>query len=373
MSEPSVELPPEDPSGLGPPVRQSWLERYDVAQKAGGLVAPVLTALLAFLVGGLVVLVTTGKNPLTTYRAIFEGAGFNWFLPWVGGQEREFAALNLQQTLIVTTTLILTGLAVAFAFRCGLFNIGGQGQYIVGAVIAVWIGSSFEGLNPFVHIVLAAGAGALMRCRLGRDRRVPQGHGRGARGDLDDHAQLDRDLGRRLPLRARRAAAERQPGVRADLERHRRRREAAGLLGRSAPAGAPHRVLRRDRRPRRLLADPQPHDARLRRQGRRLQPGGRALRRDQRRRATTSWRWRSRARSPGSPARSTSSAGSSGSAPATSSRRPSPSSGIAVALLGRNTAIGVAPRGPALRRSPHRHVDAQPRSRRSSSPSSRPT
>jgi general nucleoside transport system permease protein len=149
-----------DPSGLGPQVRQSWLERYNVAQKAGGLLAPVLTAALAFIVGGLVVLATTGKNPLTTYRAIFEGAGFNWFFPWVTGQERTFAALNLQQTLIITTTLILTGLAVAFAFRCGLFNIGGQGQYIVGAVLAVWIGSSFEGMTPLLHIVLAAVAGA---------------------------------------------------------------------------------------------------------------------------------------------------------------------------------------------------------------------
>ena len=52
---------------------------------------------------------------------------------------------NLQQTLIATTTLILVGLAVAFAFRCGLFNIGGQGQYLTSAIFAVWIGSSFEG------------------------------------------------------------------------------------------------------------------------------------------------------------------------------------------------------------------------------------
>ena len=152
---------PVNPSGLGPEVRQSLFGRYDLAQKAGGLLAPVLTALLAFLVGGLVVFVTTGKNPLTTYRAIFDGAGFNWFFPWVTGDARSFAALNMQQTLIITTTLILTGLAVAFAFRCGLFNIGGQGQYIVGAVFAVWIGSSFEGLNPLLHIVLAAIAGAV--------------------------------------------------------------------------------------------------------------------------------------------------------------------------------------------------------------------
>ena len=56
------------------------------------------------------------------------------------------AALNLQQTLLVATPLILTGLAVAFAFRCGLFNIGGQGQYIVGALVAVWFGVWFAGM-----------------------------------------------------------------------------------------------------------------------------------------------------------------------------------------------------------------------------------
>ena len=129
--------------------------------------------MFAFFVGGLVVLVTTGKNPLTTYRAIFEGAGLSWFFevgsyriglpfsdatvwfPWNVNDFESLAAVNLQQTLIATTTLILTGLAVAFAFRCGLFNIGGQGQYIVGGIWAVWIGSSFEGLNPFLHITLA--------------------------------------------------------------------------------------------------------------------------------------------------------------------------------------------------------------------------
>ena len=151
---------PQDPSGLGPGVKQSMLERYDVAAKAGGILAPVMTAFLAFAVGGLVVLITTGKSPLATYRAVFEGAGFNWFFPWVTGAERQAAAFNMQQTLIITTTLILTGLAVAFAFRCGLFNIGGQGQYIAGAIFAVWIGSSFDGLPPLVHILFAASAGA---------------------------------------------------------------------------------------------------------------------------------------------------------------------------------------------------------------------
>ncbi|MGH2802255.1 MAG: ABC transporter permease, partial [Thermoleophilaceae bacterium] len=81
--------------------------------------------------------------------------------PWVTGDERQLAGLNLQQTLIITTPLILTGLAVAFAFRAGLFNIGGQGQYIVGAIAAVWVGSSFAGMPGLLHIVLSILAGCL--------------------------------------------------------------------------------------------------------------------------------------------------------------------------------------------------------------------
>ena len=115
----------------------------------------MLTVLLAFFVGGLVVLITTGKNPLDTYKAIFDGTGLNWLFPWVSGDERITAALNFQQTLLITTPLILTGLAVAFAFRCGMFNIGGQGQYLAGSIFAVWIGTSFDDLQPFVHVLLA--------------------------------------------------------------------------------------------------------------------------------------------------------------------------------------------------------------------------
>src|SRR5581483_7331382 len=61
----------------------------------------------------------------------------------------------LQQTMIQFTVLLLTGLAVAFAFRCGLFNIGGQGQYIVGTVVAVQIGTSLSSMPTFPHILLA--------------------------------------------------------------------------------------------------------------------------------------------------------------------------------------------------------------------------
>jgi simple sugar transport system permease protein len=128
-------------------------------QRAGGVVVPVLTALLAFLIGGVVV-AATGHNPLLAYRDIFNGAGLNWiFHPTTNIVNT--AAYNLSQTLLQTTTLILCGLAVAFAFRCGMFNIGGQGQYFVGLYTANWIGVDFAGMNKALHIVLAIAAATL--------------------------------------------------------------------------------------------------------------------------------------------------------------------------------------------------------------------
>jgi ABC-type uncharacterized transport system permease subunit len=134
--------------------------RLALAQRAGGAAGPVLTAFFALLLGGLVVL-ATGANPLSTYRAIFDGSGLNWLFPWVSGSARSFAATNLQQTLLLTTALVLCGLAVSVGFRCGLFNIGGQGQYLVGSIFALWIGSSFLGMNGPLHIALAIVAATL--------------------------------------------------------------------------------------------------------------------------------------------------------------------------------------------------------------------
>ncbi len=151
MTEPVDQL-----EGVG----QTPAARLAAYVRGGGVVVPVLTALLAFVIGGLVVLIT-GHDPIATYKAIFEGTGFQWLFPWVTGADRATAALNLQQTLILTTPLILTGLAVAFAFRAGLFNIGGQGQYTVGGIAAVWVGSSFAGMPGFLHIVLAVVAACL--------------------------------------------------------------------------------------------------------------------------------------------------------------------------------------------------------------------
>jgi len=179
-------VPPEEGSGkvehprTGGDYAPSVAARLALWQRAGGIVVPLLTTLLAFFIGGLVVLITSGKNPLTTYQAIFEGAGLNWFLeigshelripftdahipfPWNVDDIESTAAFNLQQTLIFFVPLVLTGLAVAFAFRCGMFNIGTQGQYIAGSIMAVWVGTSLPALPGLVHILAAAAAGALV-------------------------------------------------------------------------------------------------------------------------------------------------------------------------------------------------------------------
>jgi general nucleoside transport system permease protein len=150
--------------------------RLALYQRAGGALTPVVTTVVAFLLAGLVVLVTTGKNPLPVYRGIFDGTGLPWLVHWlvdvraIGGTQELYAAeadavavsaISLQQTLILTSALVLTALAVAFAFRSGLFNIGGQGQYLAGLVVALAVGSELTGIPRGIHIPLALFCAAL--------------------------------------------------------------------------------------------------------------------------------------------------------------------------------------------------------------------
>jgi simple sugar transport system permease protein len=149
----TVAAPPPEPAE---PARATsgFLSRFAEHLRSGGWFTAVITTIVAFFVGGLVVLVT-GHNPISTYNAIWKGTGLEWVFPWVTGDERSLAAINLQQTLLLTGPLILTGLAVALAFRAGLFNIGGQGQYVAGSIAAVWVGTSFAGMPHVLHVVLA--------------------------------------------------------------------------------------------------------------------------------------------------------------------------------------------------------------------------
>ena len=90
--------------------------RLALYQRAGGVVTPVVTTLVAFLIGGLVVL-ATGRNPIPVYRGIFDGTGLPWLTHWlidvrtIGGTRDLYpaeadavavSAINLQQTLILS-------------------------------------------------------------------------------------------------------------------------------------------------------------------------------------------------------------------------------------------------------------------------------
>ena len=150
-------VPPETPEEAAE--TGTLIASIALKQRAGGIVVPVLTALIAFLIGGLVVL-ATGHNPISAYHDIIDGAGLNWiFHPTTNVVNT--SAYNLSQTLLQTTTLILCGLAVAFAFRCGMFNIGGQGQYFIGLYVANWLGHDFASMSPLPHILLAIVAATL--------------------------------------------------------------------------------------------------------------------------------------------------------------------------------------------------------------------
>lgn len=107
---------------------------------------PLVAVLLGLLIGA-ILLIASGSNPIEAYSALLKGA-FG-------------TPVAVQRTLEKATPLIFSGLAVAFAFKAGLFNIGAQGQLLIGAVVAAYVGFSIEGLPAIIHAPLAVLVGAL--------------------------------------------------------------------------------------------------------------------------------------------------------------------------------------------------------------------
>ncbi len=136
-----------------PPVRS----RPSLAARAWSVLAvPIVVTILSLLVGTIVILASellvTGRkfDPFlwfTAYAALAQGA--------FGGPDRVI------QTLVYTTPLVFGGLAVAFGFKAGLFNIGAQGQFLVGALGAVVVGVALADAPAPVAIVAATAAGIL--------------------------------------------------------------------------------------------------------------------------------------------------------------------------------------------------------------------
>jgi len=91
------------------------------------------------------------------YSALFVGAILD---PSTFSSGLTAIVTPLSETVLDATPLILAGLSVGLAFRAGLFNIGAQGQIIIGAAAAAWVGFAWS-LPPVLHLVLAVVAGAL--------------------------------------------------------------------------------------------------------------------------------------------------------------------------------------------------------------------
>ena len=105
----------------------------------------VLAIVLGIIIGS-IILIVSGTNPIEAYKVIFFGAfGKPKYISW---------------TIVKAVPLILTGLSVAFAFNTGLFNIGAEGQYIVGSIGALVVGLLLD-LPPVLHGLVALLAGAL--------------------------------------------------------------------------------------------------------------------------------------------------------------------------------------------------------------------
>lgn len=103
------------------------------------LLFPLIAVVAAFIAGGILILII-GDNPLQVYALLF-GSAFSW-------------PVGIGYTLFYATPLIFTGLAVLVAFRCGLLNIGAEGQLYMAAFATAWVGITFANASAWVLIPL---------------------------------------------------------------------------------------------------------------------------------------------------------------------------------------------------------------------------
>jgi general nucleoside transport system permease protein len=168
-----------------PPAQKSWF-----AQAREAALVPALAVFTGLLIGAIVIVISDAQvieayanffsNPLyaigltfstvaTAYGALFVGS-FGSFDRLVEGLSSYFATGETRlllraiypftESLVTATPYILTGLSVAIGFRAGLFNIGAEGQFFIGALCSAYVGYSIVGLPAFIHLPLALLAGA---------------------------------------------------------------------------------------------------------------------------------------------------------------------------------------------------------------------
>ena len=134
------------PGEAAPPrdTRPAWLQRIapQSVDYRSVLMVPALAVVLALVIGAIIIALTEGLGEIwPAYKALFSGA-FG-------------SGSAISETLLAASPVIFAGLSVAIGFRAGLFNIGAEGQMIMGGLAAVVVGISFEGLAAPLHLTLA--------------------------------------------------------------------------------------------------------------------------------------------------------------------------------------------------------------------------
>lgn len=107
---------------------------------------PIISIILGLLVGGIIMIIA-GYNPIEAYYQLFMG---------IFGSKK-----GIGNWLVASTPIILTGISVAFAYRAGLFNIGAEGQFIVGSFAAIFVGIVFS-LPAGIHAIVCVLAGMIV-------------------------------------------------------------------------------------------------------------------------------------------------------------------------------------------------------------------
>ena len=119
-----------------------------------GYLASLLASVVLALIVGALIMAATGHDPLDAYAAMAKGAtgcdSLGEFFTSVL-TKRQFG-----NTLEYAMVLFLTGLACALGARVGIFNVGGEGQLYLGAIVSAYIGARMGGVSPWVVIPLAA-------------------------------------------------------------------------------------------------------------------------------------------------------------------------------------------------------------------------
>ena len=121
------------------------MQRLLKNEKLFNIIVPVISAVLGMLVGAVIMLLGN-YDPVAGFSALFNG---------MFGSPKAIG-----ETIRAASPLILAGLAVGFAFKTGLFNIGVEGQLLVGWLASVWVGYAFD-LPAVLHVPLSIGAAAL--------------------------------------------------------------------------------------------------------------------------------------------------------------------------------------------------------------------